>query len=44
MLREKSGMKVPESLAELKDRTPIFNTVVEKDQMKNTVSDFLKVE
>ena len=44
LLREKSGMKVPESLAELKDRTPIFNTVVEKDQMQNTVSDFLKVE
>lgn len=44
MLREKSGMKVPDSLAELKDRTPIFNTVVEKDQMQNTVSDFLKVE
>src|SRR5699024_227909 len=40
LLREKSGMKVPESLAELKDRTPIFNTVVEKDQMQNTVSDF----
>ena len=44
MLREKSGMKVPESLSELKDRTPIFNTVVEKDQMQNIVSDFLKVE
>ncbi len=44
MLEQKSGMKVPASLAELKDRTIIYNTVVDKDQMKNTVSDFLKVE
>lgn len=44
MLSKKSGLKVPESLAELKDKTPIFNTVVDKDLMKNTVSDFLKVE
>ena len=44
MLEKKSGLKVPESLAELKERTPIFDTVVEKDQMANTVSDFLKVE
>ena len=44
MLEEKSGMKVPESLAELKDRTPIFDTVVEKEDMANTVSDFLKVQ
>ena len=44
MLAEKSGMKVPVSLSELKDRTPIYDTVVEKEQMENTVSDFLKVE
>ncbi len=44
MLEKKSGMKVPQSLAELKDRTAIFDTVVEKDEMANTVSDFLKVE
>ncbi len=44
MLEEKSGMKVPESLAELKDRTPIFDTVVEKEDMASTVSDFLKVQ
>lgn len=43
MLSRKSGMKVPASLAELKDRDPIFDTVVEKEQMENTVSDFLKV-
>lgn len=43
MLEKKSGLKCPESLSELKTRTPIFNTVVEKDQMENTVSDFLKV-
>ena len=44
MLEDKSGMKIPESLAELKNRTPIFDTVVDKDDMANTVSDFLKVE
>ena len=44
MLEKKSGMKVPQSLAELKDRPAIFDTVVEKDEMANTVSDFLKVE
>ncbi len=44
MLEEKSGMKVPESLAELKDRTPIFDTVVGKEDMASTVSDFLKVQ
>ena len=44
MLEKKSGMKVPVSLAELKDRTAIFNTVVPKEDMENTVSDFLKVE
>lgn len=44
MLEKKSNLKVPESLSELKERTPIFDTVVEKDQMANTVSDFLKVE
>ena len=43
-LSKKSGMKVPVSLAELKDRMPVFDTVVDKDQMENTVSDFLKVE
>ena len=44
LLEAKSGLKIPESLSELKDRTPIFDTVVEKDDMANTVSDFLKVE
>ncbi len=44
MLEKKSNLRVPESLSELKERTPIFDTVVEKDQMANTVSDFLKVE
>ena len=44
MLEKKSSMSVPKSLSELKERTPIFNTVVEKEQMENTVSDFLKVE
>ena len=44
LLRDKSGMKIPDSLAELKNRTPIFDTVVAKEDMANTVSDFLKVE
>ena len=44
LLEKKSGMKIPQSLAELKDRTSIFDTVVEKEEMANTVSDFLKVE
>ena len=44
MLEKKSSMTVPQSLSELKERTPIFDTVVEKEQMENTVSDFLKVE
>lgn len=44
MLEKKSGLKVPQSLSELKNCTPIFDTVVEKDQMQNNVSDFLKVE
>lgn len=44
MLSEKSRLKVPQSLAELKERTPIFDTVVNKEDMANTVSDFLKVE
>lgn len=44
MLAEKASIKIPNSLLELKDRTPIFNTVVEKENMENTISDFLKVE
>lgn len=44
ILHQKSNMQIPASLAELKDRMPIFDTVVEKEQMENTVSDFLKVE
>lgn len=44
MLAEKAAIRIPDSLLELKDRTPIFNTVVEKENMENTISDFLKVE
>ncbi len=44
MLEKKSGLRVPKSLAGLQNRTPIFDTVVEKEQMENYVSDFLKVE
>ena len=37
-------MKIPASLAALKDKSVIFDMVFEKDQMKQAVSDFLKVE
>lgn len=43
-LSKKSGMKIPASLAALKDKPVIFDIVCEKDQMKQVVSDFLKVE
>lgn len=43
-LSKKSGMKIPASLAALKDKPVLFDIVCEKDQMKQVVSDFLKVE
>ena len=43
-LHEKSGMAIPKSLYELKDKSVIFDLVCEKDQMQQMVSDFLKVE
>ena len=43
-LSKKSNMKIPASLAALKDKSVIFDMVFEKDQMKQAVSDFLKVE
>ena len=43
-LSEKSGMNIPKSLYELKDKSPIFNLVCEKDQMQQVVSDFLMIE
>ncbi len=43
-LAEKSGMSIPASLAELKNKTPLFDLVFPKEQMKQVISDFLKVE
>ncbi|MDD6214562.1 MAG: threonine synthase [Firmicutes bacterium] len=42
-LAQKSGMTIPKSLAELKDKPKLFNTVCEKDQMLQVVSDFLQI-
>lgn len=43
-LSEKSGMQIPKSLYELKNKSAIFNLVCDKDQMQQVVSDFLMVE
>ena len=43
MLKEKSGMEIPASLAELKTKPILFDRVCEKDQMQQAVSDFLDV-
>ena len=43
MLRERSGMNIPQSLAELKTKPRLFDLVCEKDQMQETVSEFLKI-
>ncbi len=42
-LAEKSGMDIPKSLAELKNKPRLFNTVCEKEQMIQVVSDFLQI-
>ena len=43
-LSEKSGMEIPKSLYELKNKSAIFNLVCDKTQMQQVVSDFLMVE
>ena len=43
-LAEKSGMNIPKSLAELKNKPTIFDTVCDKDEMRQIVSDFLMVD
>ena len=40
-LSQKSGLEIPKSLYELRDKSPIFSLVCEKDQMQQVVSDFL---
>ena len=42
-LSERSGMKIPQSLAELKTKPRIFESVCEKDEMVNMVNDFLQI-
>lgn len=42
-LAELSGMDIPASLAELNNKPQLFNTVCEKDQMIQIVSDFLQI-
>ena len=42
-LNEISGMDIPKSLAELKDKAKIFDTVCDKDSMLQVVSDFLQI-
>ncbi|MCD8391410.1 MAG: threonine synthase [Firmicutes bacterium] len=43
-LSVKSGMHIPKSLAELKNKPAIFETVCGKDEMKQIVSDFLMID
>ncbi|MBP3360076.1 MAG: threonine synthase [Clostridia bacterium] len=42
-LSEESGMEIPRSLAELKNKAKLFNTVCEKEEMIQVVSDFLQI-
>ncbi len=43
LLSERSDMKIPASLAGLKNKTRLFNTSCEKEQMKNVVNEFLNI-
>ena len=43
-LSQKSGMNIPKSLAELKNKSKLFDLVCDKEQMQEVVSDFLMVE
>ncbi len=42
-LSERSGMKIPKSLAELKDKQKLFESVCEKEEMVEVVNDFLQI-
>lgn len=42
-LSEKSGMKIPASLSALKNKSRLFDTVCDKEQMVQIVSDFLQI-
>lgn len=43
LLSERSDMKIPESLASLKNKSVLFNTSCEKEQMRSVVSEFLNI-
>ncbi len=43
-LAKESGMKIPESLAELKNKDVLFSISFEKEHMKDIVNDFLMVD
>lgn len=43
LLKERSGMNIPESLSALKTKPKLFDLVCEKEQMLETVSEFLKI-
>lgn len=43
ILSEKSGMEIPRSLYELKTKPVVFDTVCEKNEMQQTVNEFLNV-
>ena len=43
-LSEKSNMRIPASLAALKNKDVVFDLVCDKNEMQNVVSDFLMVE
>lgn len=42
-LSEKSGMKIPKSLGELKNKPKLFESVCDKNEMIDVVSDFLQI-
>ncbi len=43
LLSKRGDMKIPEALAELKNKSVLFNTTCEKEQMKSVVSEFLNI-
>lgn len=44
ILSEKSNMRIPKSLGELKNKARVFDMSCDKEQMQQVVSEFLKVE
>ena len=44
LLSQKSKMRIPKSLAELKTKPRLFDLSCEKQQMQQVVSEFLQVE